>query len=444
MIHKFCLRSRLRFALPLLVVLLALGIAPALAVDIDAPPGGTVPGSGVPGPERAPVIFLTFDDGPFQPWTGQMVDLLAEYNAHATFFVVGRQIPGNLELLQKIYDGGNALGNHGYNHANLTGVSQEFFDAEVGDTSALLGDMDSKCLRPPYGAIDYNVIDFADQLGMSIVKWNMDPEDWRSPGAKAIADHVINNARDGSIVVMHDGGGDRSQTVDAVRTILKTLTAKGWEFKALCRDYPMADLTNAQLETPTPEPGATFTPTPTPSPTPTETPWPTATPTLTATPVGDAAQGEGRGALTRTTAPTVTPTATPRSTPRATTTGTLAIPKNGTPTPEPTAPAAEPPATPTEHFGEITFPNPGALVKGALLVQGYADHPTFKKWQLDLIVSGEEPIFLAMGEEPLRSVGRLLVWNSRDYPNGPQMLRLRVVFADGNYAEYFTHVTIMN
>ncbi len=182
LIFRPALRIYLRVALPLLALLLILGAMPALAVDIDAPPGGTLPGSGAGGEARAPVIFLTFDDGPFQPWTEQMVDLLAEYNAHATFFVVGRQLPGNTELLKKIYDGGNGLGNHGYNHANLTGVSQAYFDAEVGDTSALLGEMDSKCLRPPYGAIDYNVVDFADQLGMSIVKWNMDPEDLAQPG----------------------------------------------------------------------------------------------------------------------------------------------------------------------------------------------------------------------------------------------------------------------
>ncbi len=275
---------------------------------------------------------------------------------------------------------------------------------------------------------------------------------------------------------MHDGGGDRSQTVAAVRTILKTLTAKGWEFKAICRDMPMADFTNAQLETPTPEPGATATPlplpstTPTPTPSPTETPWPTATPTLTETPTAtvtaasatlatDAQSGRSTGAATgaatgvanaeSTATPTSTPAFTPRSTPRSTQTSAPKVTETRPATATPKASAtpgltAEPSATPGEAFGAITFPKAGATVTGAILVQGYANHPTFEKWQLDLIVSGEEPLFLALGDEPLRNVGRLAVWDSRGYPNGPQMLRLRVVFADGNYAEYFTHVTIQN
>jgi peptidoglycan/xylan/chitin deacetylase (PgdA/CDA1 family) len=422
----------LRHALFLVVLVMLLVGPTAAAVDIDAPPGGTVPGTGAPGDTPAPTIFLTFDDGPFQPWTEQIVDLLAEYNAHATFFIVGRQAVGATELLQKIYDGGNGLGNHGYNHANLTGVSQAFFDAEVGDTSALLGDLDSKCLRPPYGAIDNNVIDFAGQLGLSVAKWNMDPEDWRSPGPDKIARHVIDNARDGSIVVMHDGGGDRSQTVEAVRTILKTLTAEGWQFKALCRDVPMASLTSALLETPTPDPDAPPTATPTQTPLPPEKDWPTATPT--AGPSAIATLSAARDAM-----PNATVAATPR--PGVTKVATPA----GTPPADSAADgSATPSATPEPIYGQITFPNPGGLVSKAILVQGYANHPAFEKWQIDLIVDDEEPIFLAMGEEPLINIGRFTVWKSIDYPNGPHMLRLRVVFDDGNYTEYFTHVTVQN
>ncbi len=288
--HKPSVRRAL-LALAILVPFLML-VRTAYAVDSDSVPGGTDP---IAAPEvGAPTIFLTFDDGPFQPWTQQIIDVLAEYDAHATFFMVGRQAILEPETLKKIYDGGNGLGNHGYNHANLTGVSQQFFDAEVGDTGALFGDMNSMCLRPPYGAIDYNVVDFAEKLGYSVVKWNMDPEDWGSPGASVIARHVIDNARDGSIVVMHDGGGDRSQTVAALRVILKTLTARGFNFKALCRDYPMESLTEPLLATPTPDPSATLVPQPTVTPTPTETP--TLAPTATETP---------------TVTPTVPPTATP-------------------------------------------------------------------------------------------------------------------------------------
>ncbi len=492
MLSKFPFLAVLRPALLALALVLTFGGRALQAVDIDAPPGGNVP-IATPVDGRAPTIFLTFDDGPYQPWTEQMVDLLADYNAQATFFVIGRQAINDPELLKKVYDGGNALGNHGYNHANLTGVSQQFFNAEVGDTSAILGDMDSGCLRPPYGAIDYNVVDFADQLGISIVKWNLDPEDWRSPGADEIAQHVIDNARDGSIVVLHDGGGDRSQTVEAVRTILKTMTARGWQFKALCRDFPMDDITNALLETPTPDPAAAPTITPTLTPAPTETPWPTVTPTgaaaatqtatpsatasatasatpsttpsvtpsstptattsvtLSATPTATPSVTPSATPTTGTTAPstptsTVPPTLTPPATPRATATTAAPLPRATaaqSATPDDTA-ASAPAATPEPVYGAITFPSSGATVSRAILVQGYANHPSFEKWQVDLLVDDSEPIFLAMGEEPLINIGRLTVWKSMDFPNGPHMLRLRVVFADGNYVEYFTHVTVKN
>jgi len=504
LLSKFPFLAVLRPALLALALVLSFGGRVLLAVDIDAPPGGKVP-IATPVDGRAPTIFLTFDDGPYQPWTEQMVDLLADYNAQATFFVIGRQAINEPDLIKKVYDGGNAIGNHGYNHANLTGVSQQFFNAEVGDTSAILGDMDSGCLRPPYGAIDYNVVDFADQLGISIVKWNLDPEDWRSPGADKIAQHVIDNARDGSIVVMHDGGGDRSQTVEAVRTILKTLTARGWQFKALCRDFPMADITNALLETPTPDPAATPTITPTLTPAPTETPWPTVTPTGAAA-ATQTATPSATASATPPTSPSATPSATPSAIPSttpspaasatpsaklsATPSATLSATPSRTPTTEtsvpstptstlpptlapPVAPAATPratattatplprataaqsatpdaaaasapAATPEPVYGAITFPSSGATVSRAILVQGYANHPAFEKWQVDLLVDGSDPIFLAMGDEPLINIGRLTVWKSMDFPNGPHMLRLRVVFADGNYVEYFTHVTVKN
>lgn len=459
-------------AVALLVLLgghAASAVAPA--VDVDDPPGGNVPTGTVPvgaaPAATAPssgagdgtptgTIFLTFDDGPYAPWTQQMLDVLADYHAHATFFMVGRQAAADPEMVEKVHAGGHGLGNHGYNHANLTGVSQQFFNAEVGDTGEALGEGNSMCLRPPYGAIDYNVVDYAEQLGYSVVKWNMDPQDWNGHAADEIAAHVIDNVFDGAIVVMHDGGGDRDQTVKAVRTILKTLTAQGWQFKALCRDYPMLDLTTADLATPTPDPNATATPTQTPAPTATATPTPS--PTLASTPTATrpASQTPTRtpvptatssaAATTATPALTATMPSTPTLVPTSAATATATATATARATLAQRATASAPAIQPADDvvYGQITFPIPGVAVSGAVLVQGFADHPDFVQWRLDLLVDGEDAITLATGTEPLPTVARLAVWNSSQYANGPHMLRLRIDFADHHFVEYFTHVTVTN
>lgn len=425
--------------------LFAAGVIPARAAEPAAPepaPGNIVI-TGYVTTEK--VIFLTFDDGPFAPWTQQILDVLAEYDAHATFFIIGRQAAVDPAILQTIHDGGNGIGNHAYNHANLSGVSWDTFAYEVGSTADVLGDLDNKCLRPPYGAIDANTLDFAQEYGYTVVKWNMDPRDWAQPGARAIANHVIQHAQPGSIVVMHDGGGDRSQTVDALRILIPTLQKQGYVFKALCRDVSPEELVLAAGARPTttPEPVVTYALTPAPTPTPAghavavsvlramgETPDPEAA----APPLPLSARPPGRS-------PLVPDMPVPTSTRLA-----IAI----TNTPLPVSPAAEaegvatPEPTPEQPvYGGISFPRAGSTIRGPVLVQGFADHPEFEKWQLDLVLGNGQVIFLALGETPLPTIDKLVVWDTRLYASGAVMLRLRVVH-HGNYEEYFTQLTVAN
>jgi peptidoglycan/xylan/chitin deacetylase (PgdA/CDA1 family) len=86
-------------------------------------------------------------------------------------------------------------------------------------------------LRPPYGATDANTRQYAADAGYAVVLWDIDPQDWRRPGAKVIADHVVREAYPGAIVLMHDGGGDRAQSVAALETILRELSQKGYVFR---------------------------------------------------------------------------------------------------------------------------------------------------------------------------------------------------------------------
>jgi peptidoglycan/xylan/chitin deacetylase (PgdA/CDA1 family) len=220
---------------------------PPLPTPTPLPPPaeGAIP-SGVPDIENRPthtddgkpIVYLTFDDGP-SGFTQQMLDLLARYGAESTFFVLGKQAKAKPDLIRAEVRGGNYVANHTYSHLSLDGISKANFIQEVEDTKRVIldiaGDLftldkDVRYLRPPYGATDANTRQYAAEHGYAIVLWDIDPQDWRRPGAKVIADHVIRSVYPGAIVLMHDGGGDRAQTVQALETILGELSTHGYAF----------------------------------------------------------------------------------------------------------------------------------------------------------------------------------------------------------------------
>ncbi|RLT44671.1 MAG: polysaccharide deacetylase family protein [Chloroflexi bacterium] len=201
-------------------------------------PGNVNPASGpllIHGAANGKAIYLTFDDGPHPDHTPQILNVLAEYNAAATFFVVGSRAQGQEALLKEMYEAGHAIGNHSWSHRKLDTLDWESFDEEVGATAALLGGYGSRCLRPPYGNVGPQLYANAKQAGYRIIYWSVDPLDWLNQNPETIANRVLARARPGAIVLLHDGGGDRAGTVAALRTILATLTAEGYSFPALCR-----------------------------------------------------------------------------------------------------------------------------------------------------------------------------------------------------------------
>jgi peptidoglycan-N-acetylglucosamine deacetylase len=185
-----------------------------------------------------PVVYLTFDDGPHPTWTPQVLDILAQHDAEATFFVLGELAALRPGLIQRMQREGHAIANHTYNHQSMAGMSYSQFQWQVQATENAVrnaGGQMAPCLRPPYGAMDGNTRSFARSLGYEVVLWDVDPQDWRQPGAGVIADRVVFNTRPGSIVLLHDGGASRAQTVSALRTIMSRLSAQGYEFRALCQ-----------------------------------------------------------------------------------------------------------------------------------------------------------------------------------------------------------------
>lgn len=181
-----------------------------------------------------PVVYLTFDDGPHPVHTPEVLDLLARYGAQATFFVVGRMVQRFPELTQRIVDEGHTLANHTWNHENLAKLSRAAFDRTIARTQEVLGGRAAACLRPPYGAIDGPGREWAAAHGLDVILWDVSGADWLGLTSEDIARRVLRGAYDGSVVMLHDGGGDRSRTVRALEPILEGLSERGMRFRPLC------------------------------------------------------------------------------------------------------------------------------------------------------------------------------------------------------------------
>ncbi|MGI5524195.1 polysaccharide deacetylase family protein [Micromonospora sp. CA-259024] len=185
----------------------------------------------------SPRLALTFDDGPDPRYTPQVLAMLREFDVRATFCVVGENAQNHPDLIQAIVDGGHTLCNHSWNHD--VGLGTRSADAIRSDLlrtneaiRAAVPDAPIVWYRQPGGAWTYPVVSVARQLGMTPLHWSVDPSDWELPGAGTIAATVATQAEPGSVVLLHDAGGDRQGTVDALRRILPDLTAR-FELEAL-------------------------------------------------------------------------------------------------------------------------------------------------------------------------------------------------------------------
>ena len=187
----------------------------------------------------AGMVYLTFDDGPTPAWTPRVLELLARYQARATFFVLGRSAAAHPELVRQAFAAGHGVGNHTWSHRRLTQLRGAQLAAEVNATSTALQQITGapvRCLRPPFATVDAASAEQVRALGLRLVLWDIDTNDWLRPGPGEIAGRVLGRVRSGDVVLMHDGGGDRSQTVAALEQVLATLSAWGYRFDALCRD----------------------------------------------------------------------------------------------------------------------------------------------------------------------------------------------------------------
>jgi peptidoglycan/xylan/chitin deacetylase (PgdA/CDA1 family) len=200
--------------------------------------GIPLPASNVPlqipfahGRQDFPEVALTFDDGPNPPYTSQILAILQNYHVHATFFTVGWQIKAYPTLEQQEADQGNLVENHSWSHANFNTLTAESMNWQLTTTNDAVHKTTHiwpTLFRPPYGAYNSTLLNIATSLNLTTVTWNVDPRDWALPGTDAIISRVLSQTQNGSIILMHDGGGNRSQTVAALPTIIEQLQQRGF------------------------------------------------------------------------------------------------------------------------------------------------------------------------------------------------------------------------
>ena len=202
---------------------------------------------------RPHAIAFTFDDGPADPWTGDLLDLLARERVHATFFVVGQNAERHPDLIHRMFDEGHEIGNHTFTHPNLAAVRPERIRLELNATQrvieANLG-RSTILFRAPYNADaeptsaeEVTPILGAAALGYVTVGEYLDPQDWNLVSADSLGRSRPRTAQDiaravldevahqqGNTVLFHDGGGDRSRTVEALRLLIPTLRGRGYQF----------------------------------------------------------------------------------------------------------------------------------------------------------------------------------------------------------------------
>jgi len=183
-------------------------------------------------------IALTYDDGPNDPHTVRLLDVLANHNVQATFFLIGRYVQQRPEIVGEIERAGHVVGNHTFTHPLLTFKSETEIRQQLSECRSTLQDamrQPSNLSRPPFGGRRPAVLRVARKLGLQPIMWNVTAYDWNAPPAEIIERKVTRRICGGSVILLHDGshkqmGADRSQTVIATDRLITRYKSEGYEF----------------------------------------------------------------------------------------------------------------------------------------------------------------------------------------------------------------------
>lgn len=173
------------------------------------------------------LLALTFDDGPRRATTSKLLEGLEQRGVQATFFLIGKQIEGNEDLIRQMADGGHQIGIHTFDHVELRDLSPADIHRQLDPTRealrAILGDREF-LLRPPYGFVDDTLLQQADS---PIILWSVDPEDWHDRNVQREVAHIVSHVQDGDIILMHD---IFPESVDAALQVIDQLHQAGYAF----------------------------------------------------------------------------------------------------------------------------------------------------------------------------------------------------------------------
>jgi peptidoglycan-N-acetylglucosamine deacetylase len=224
--------------LPALIGLTAAAVASAAGYQSMAPQGqwfGRTFAGGIRGSKQ---IALTYDDGPNDPHTLKLLDVLAKHSVRATFFMIGRYVRQRPDLARAVAQAGHVIGNHTFTHPLLIFESAARMRMQLVDCQQVLEDTvgeHSNLFRPPFGGRRPATLRVARALGLETVMWNVTGYDWNAPPAAVIEKKVARQMRGGEVVLLHDGGhramgADRAQTVIATDNLIRRCKDQGYEF----------------------------------------------------------------------------------------------------------------------------------------------------------------------------------------------------------------------
>ncbi|MBA9087677.1 polysaccharide deacetylase family sporulation protein PdaB [Fontibacillus solani] len=180
-------------------------------------------------------IAFTFDDGPSPRQTPEILKILEEYQAKATFFVIGDRVERNPEIVREELRLGHEVANHSLHHPSFQGLNQDSMSKEISRTQEIITQATGHTptlFRPPGGFYNERLINISKQNHLQLIlwSWHQDTNDWRAPGVQRIVNKVLNNARNGDIILMHDFVYKSSQTAEALKIILPELKKQGYSF----------------------------------------------------------------------------------------------------------------------------------------------------------------------------------------------------------------------
>jgi peptidoglycan/xylan/chitin deacetylase (PgdA/CDA1 family) len=186
----------------------------------------------------SPYVALTYDDGPNDPDTLKLMEVLARHDVRATFFVLGKFAQQKPEIVRALASAGHVIGNHSWDHPRLIFASNAELRRQIVETQSAIFDacgVTPTLFRPPYGGRRPGTLSAVRKLGLEPIMWNVTCYDWKSTSADKVVAHAQRQIRGGDVILMHDGdqqamGADRSHSVEATDRILAQYKAQGYQF----------------------------------------------------------------------------------------------------------------------------------------------------------------------------------------------------------------------